>query len=522
MITKVVILLICLLPKNSFQTNNDESIWPGRNWNLPSSLPITIDQELISPACWNHFQFFLNELQNMELWALKMYDATGKLGSGVLRGNSAQLGDYDGCVEISESQNDIQGQYCLASLFLDKRNSSKLDQNVLDLIQSHRAMHSTPDDIDIKIAPSFSELLWGLCVPSSCSVNEVENIFSHYLMKYNSTDTGLNIRMRMKSNSCQVQKKPYRLTTSGAVTLLIYATVISAIAFATFSDYTYFKKDTSRTEQNPETFWKKIVMSFSLYSTIPDLISTKLDDGEITCVHGIRFLFSLLIFFSHKAVFGLFVLLTNRTVIAEVLQGSWTMMFRAFWNVVDTFVILSGVLTSYYNFKKFTPVFIMTTLTIKNFGHNIFTGPLAIHVTDDFVDKCNNIWKSVFYISNIDGINDMCYPPSHQVITDMQIYLLSPFIITALWKWKKYGLFGIILSIAILTIYKGAIIYFGNYPIVIYYGITIKKIAESGNQLYLNPLHRLTPYLSGLLLGYILNIQNIKYYTLSSVSLSFF
>lgn len=78
-----------------------------------------------------------------------MYDATGKLGSGVLRGNSAQLGDYDGCVEISESQNDIQGQYCLASLFLDKRNSSKLDQNVLDLIQSHRAMHSTPDDVCI-------------------------------------------------------------------------------------------------------------------------------------------------------------------------------------------------------------------------------------------------------------------------------------------------------------------------------------------------------------------------------------
>lgn len=79
-----------------------------------------------------------------------VYDATGKIGSGILRGNAAQLGDYDGCLEISNPKDRIKGQYCLASLYIDTRSSSsKFNQNILDLILSHRALHSTPDEVSM-------------------------------------------------------------------------------------------------------------------------------------------------------------------------------------------------------------------------------------------------------------------------------------------------------------------------------------------------------------------------------------
>ncbi|XP_046688038.1 uncharacterized protein LOC124373734 isoform X2 [Homalodisca vitripennis] len=39
---------------------------------------------------------------------------------------------------------------------------------------------------------------------------------------------------------------------------------------------------------------------------------------------------------------------TNRTNTAQLLESVWTMTFRSVWNNVDTFLVLSGLLTSYY------------------------------------------------------------------------------------------------------------------------------------------------------------------------------
>ena len=50
-----------------------------------------------------------------------MIDAWGKIPSGILRGNTFELGNYDQCVEIkheSKKIGNIQGQYCLADIIL--------------------------------------------------------------------------------------------------------------------------------------------------------------------------------------------------------------------------------------------------------------------------------------------------------------------------------------------------------------------------------------------------------------------
>jgi hypothetical protein len=39
-------------------------------------------------------------------------------------------------------------------------------------------------------------------------------------------------------------------------------------------------------------------------------------------------------------------------VIFQLLEGDWTMLFRAFWNWVDAFVVMSGLLTAFYAFGK--------------------------------------------------------------------------------------------------------------------------------------------------------------------------
>lgn len=52
-----------------------------------------------------------------------MYDATGKLPSGILEGNIYSLGHFDQCLKIKSPDNKIQGQYCLATFQMEVDDS---------------------------------------------------------------------------------------------------------------------------------------------------------------------------------------------------------------------------------------------------------------------------------------------------------------------------------------------------------------------------------------------------------------
>ena len=49
-----------------------------------------------------------------------MYDSSAKLPSGILRGNTNQLGDFDQCLSIgTDKASNIEGKYCLASVDIE-------------------------------------------------------------------------------------------------------------------------------------------------------------------------------------------------------------------------------------------------------------------------------------------------------------------------------------------------------------------------------------------------------------------
>ena len=74
-----------------------------------------------NPDCQKEGAIFKRQLKGKKLWALQMVDASGKLTSGLLRGNANQLGDFDLCTEIAtkvkvsgEEPLKMKGKYCLA------------------------------------------------------------------------------------------------------------------------------------------------------------------------------------------------------------------------------------------------------------------------------------------------------------------------------------------------------------------------------------------------------------------------
>ncbi|CAG5010488.1 unnamed protein product [Parnassius apollo] len=97
-----------------------------------------------SEQCRRDSRLFLDSLNRLELWALKMFDATAKPPSGILSGNANQYGDFDECLDIDGT---VRGKYCLASLQVTLKGSKELDH--LDtLIHSGHYLRSNVTDTD--------------------------------------------------------------------------------------------------------------------------------------------------------------------------------------------------------------------------------------------------------------------------------------------------------------------------------------------------------------------------------------
>lgn len=100
----------------------------------------------------------------------------------------------------------------------------------------------------------------------------------------------------------------------------------------------------------PKNF--KILEAFSVSKNWNQLMEVPIEKDELSCVHGLRFIFSMFIYVSHRNIFRMFVPVANRSEMVEAMESKFSMIFRSFWNHVDTFVIMSGLLTAYYGMKK--------------------------------------------------------------------------------------------------------------------------------------------------------------------------
>lgn len=78
-----------------------------------------------------------------------MFDATGKIPSGILNGNVNQFGDFDECLGL-QGTHGIRGKYCLAYLQLEIIDQSRDDMKYIHrLAHSHYAFRSNLTDVSI-------------------------------------------------------------------------------------------------------------------------------------------------------------------------------------------------------------------------------------------------------------------------------------------------------------------------------------------------------------------------------------
>lgn len=185
--------------------------------------------------------------------------------------------------------------------------------------------------------PRFSTISWGICVPSSCSHEEVEESLRSYLSNF-TEGTGVEFRISVDEDMCQVSDRNWvrNLDRGTLIAAGIFLAVIFWSIYCTVYDFKH--------EMDAPNEW---MLVFSMRKNNRALFSTERERNDIESVHGIRALNAFLLIISHKSMAAFFNPYINRTEMAELIGQPWTVIARAASLYTDPFIMMSGLLTTY-------------------------------------------------------------------------------------------------------------------------------------------------------------------------------
>ncbi|KAL3842202.1 hypothetical protein ACJMK2_020242 [Sinanodonta woodiana] len=500
----------------------------------------------------------------MQQWALQFIDASGKISSGILDGNINWIGSYDECLNLTavvytgvnqtgERLFPFTGKYCQLGIPLNPQKSPPVDVGSSDF--------------------PIGTLVLGLCIPSTCSGEEIRNLYNSALSLLG------NSTARLQSNQVICRAKQFNYDTRAIIVLCVCSVFLLLMVAGTMYDVFIIHQlhkdssgmlieevlvneqannilDTSslrfrassheQAEQTPLLETKKqktepyqpglcgrLLMSFSVYTNGSKLLSTNQGSGVLSAVNGIRFLSISWVILGHVYAFGAF---TTENVLPFLL----TMMKRWSWQAiinapvaVDTFFILSGLLLSYLSLKemqkcqslwkfkwglfyfhriwRLTPPYMLIFMVYVSLYQYWSDGPLWPQEGLE-KDHCQNYWwKNLLYINNFFPTLETCMAWSWYLANDMQFFVVSPLMLIPLYY---SGVVGIIVCLVLLfgtmTI-SGVISSVQKLPMAIV-GANAKD-TETGkyfDDYYVKPYCRMGPYIIGIMTGYVLYRTNCK------------
>ncbi|XP_027843539.2 nose resistant to fluoxetine protein 6-like [Aphis gossypii] len=473
--------------------------------------------------CRNHSAIYLRELEKLTMWALRMYDSSAKIPSGILNGNVNQFGDFDQCLKVNDENLGIKGQYCLTyvEMTLPSNANEKL-KYIIDLMHSHSAFRSRLEDPGHRV-PRFSTMNWAVCTPASCSAADIEHEMYLLLSKYVDT-TEINLRLKVDPDMCQTFRPSIVPTTGSLIAMSVFGILIVIIMLSTIMDkYNMFL--------NPEKNMSKVLHSFSLIRNVRQLLSVNESPEDIRSIHGIRALNAFMLLASHKSMAMFFNPYSNRTAMTEHLGKQWTVIARAASLYTDPFIFMSGLLTAISflrhldrkgtidlpkelisRFARLVPtmgaIILFCTLILPNLG----SGPQWNLVVKHHADICEKTWwRNFLFIHNYFGFKNMCLSHTHHIGIDSQLFMISPLLVWTLWKWPRKSMAALVALATISTGLRYYVTLTKKLNLFINFGSSVSQMYDTADYSYILPTHRLTVYIMGILLGYCLRYVGRNY-----------
>uniref|UniRef100_A0A8D8CWM4 Nose resistant to fluoxetine protein 6 n=1 Tax=Culex pipiens TaxID=7175 RepID=A0A8D8CWM4_CULPI len=413
--------------------------------NFPSSADIaeifgkvlaSQQSEVNATRCELQLQEFFEGLVSLkEYWAIQMFDAWGKIPSGILSGNFYSLGDYDQCRKaVSPPTNAglIRGRYCQVSIPLSFLFSALGKQTGRGLPSSSKV-------------PGLSI---GSCLPDSCDASELKPLMDATLgVLLNTTNLGV---------TCDVPVP--EVGTKEIVAIVIFSAVAALMVCSTA--YDVFAAMTGRTARQAWTMFSVYSNGVKLFTIARRPAATGplyVKSDQIDCLNGIRVLSMVWIVFCHNYMTIIMSTMSNAIGIYDWIKSYHSMLIVGGTVSVDSFFLLSGMLIAWsvlkelntrrklnvplmylHRYLRLTPAFAALLLFTCTLMKYCGSGPFWSTLVKGTEDVCDEYWWSaLLYVQNYVNPKRMCLGHSWYLSVDMQLYLLSPLIVYPLWRWGR-------------------------------------------------------------------------------------
>ena len=475
-------------------------------------------------------------------------DSFGKVGAGILTGNVQYLGYYDQCIDIGNTD------YCRFPFYMTITTMGTTTE---------------PSNASFTIPVEF-----GMCFPSSCNAKDFYDLFfngsdetfdSKLFTDVNAVNYTVNVTVSVGYTEPICPWRDLKWTNSSIVVLTLCILLIVLVITGTMVDVSFWlindilpkldlpegkpqttttnsedkhsinvdeplvhaKNEQGSSDKRVIEFLKDLMLSFSLYKTVPAIIATSQSANAVTSINGIRVISMIWIILGHT--FGHGMGIDNYGAgFANILEVSETIRKRFLFQLVDNFAlavnsffVLSGFLLSYLSIKemdrrqgkfqfitfyvhrllRLSPACYLVVLIYFKLLPHVGSGPLWFFMDD--ISHCEKYWWTSFlYINNFYPISMSidCYPVMWYLSDIVQFFIVSPIFVLLLYHCWRIGfatIGGIMLaSIAIIGTFVGIANINAN--------LFLTPDLTGWDNIYSKPYCRINAYLIGVLLGFVL------------------
>ncbi|KAH8399761.1 hypothetical protein KR215_002108 [Drosophila sulfurigaster] len=433
-------------------------------------------------------------LRSGQLWALRMIDSWGRLPAGMLYGNMKDLGNFEECIRVnhalSTTGQTLRGKYCFAKLLSGSMLGSG-SSAALSLITIQTAV----------------------CFPASCTGDHMETLLRRLFQQLLNIELNAEQQLIDDDKCKTAESKP--LDGIAILTIVIIAVLAAAVLLSTLYDY-FCCEDQTHLPLLAKIFSAR-VNSRALFR----VADSKTNPNVIDCLHGIRCLSLVWVVYGHDYLKAALSPIINLVDVLPWYRSPYSMFITHGLFSVDSFFFLSGLLLVMvalrsmektegkinvplmylHRYLRLTPVLALAILAYMKLLPLIGGGPVSDSYLDSSVTTCQDNWYlTLLYVQNYAANSDMCLGHSWYLSVDMQLYIISPLLLIALYKWGKKAVAGIVVLMLLLAGCLFATMVIRDYSMS----------RPGGKSIYVGTHVRASPWIIGLLLGYFLHVKRGK------------
>ncbi|XP_063906237.1 nose resistant to fluoxetine protein 6-like isoform X2 [Zophobas morio] len=425
------------------------------------------------------------------------------------------MGNFDECVNLKQpttsgdEEPPIQGQYCLADVELF--NKKQYDGRVA---RSFETFKDRPRHV------FNNTMYWSICVPSSCTVDEVKFVIKEI---FTLATKQKNVNVRLSEDKCHI-KKPQPFSTME----IVYGTVVGAFTIFVFLATAFHYYVLQQEKTSGGSVLKEAILCFSVIRTVGKFLTTKSSELNLECICGIRFISMIFIISGHTFLFMVGGPVQNVDFYDKESRNPINAIFVNSPLLVDTFLLISGFLLCYLllielekrkgrinvpllyiaRYIRLTPSYLVVLGFYCTFFFRIGDGPLWDSRIKLEQERCQKSWwTNLLYVNNYVYTDSLCMFQSWYLAADYHLFIIAPLIIYPLWKFTKIGkaalgagIFVTVVAPFIITLTKNLD------PTLMIFAPEMYDITQNSyfKTAYIKTHMRAGSYFFGLLFGYIL------------------